>query len=125
MKGQNYSKKRQAIYDAMCSTDEHPSADWIYSKLKGEYPDLSLGTVYRNMRLMQSKNMIKPVAVVNGCERYDAKMTPHSHFVCNCCGKITDVFLGFDLIDRIKIDGGEVQSYNLVYYGLCAECKRS
>lgn len=123
MKGQNYSKKRQAIYDLMCSTKEHPSADWIYNSLKREYPDLSLGTVYRNVKLLESKGMIKSVSVVNGSERYDADTSPHSHFVCSSCGKILDVFVKLDTFSDIQIKGvRRIDSQSLIYYGVCEDC---
>lgn len=123
MKGQNYSKKRQAIYSLLCSTKEHPSADWIYNTLKPEYPDLSLGTVYRNVKLLESKGLIKSVTVVNGSERYDAVTVPHSHFICNNCGKILDVYVKLDTVDHVEIRGVKrISSHSLIYYGICEEC---
>lgn len=123
MRGRNYSKKRQAIYDLMCSTKEHPSAEWVYNKLKSDYPDLSLGTVYRNMKLLEEQGMLKSVAVVDGCGRYDAYVKPHSHFVCSECGKILDVHVSFDAVDRVNIEGvHRIDSHNLVYYGICTDC---
>lgn len=123
MKGQNYSRKRQAIYDLMCSTDRHPTAEWIYNELKLDYPDLSLGTVYRNIKLLESKGMINSVTVVNGCERYDAFTDPHSHFVCRVCGKIIDVFINFNTFPAVKINGArKIESQSLIYYGICEDC---
>ena len=48
-----YSKKREAILNAIQSTKCHPSADWVYQTLKPEHPDLSLGTVYRNLEFFR------------------------------------------------------------------------
>ena len=53
-----YSKKREAILEAMRSTLEHPSAEWIYAKLKPEFPDLSLGTVYRNLAFFRAVGLL-------------------------------------------------------------------
>ncbi len=126
MRTQNYSRKRQAIYELLLSTDTHPSADWIYNSLKPKYPDLSLGTVYRNLKLLESNGAIKSVAVVDGCERYDARISKHSHFVCKKCGRVIDVFFTEsipDIIDKTYIDGArEVESYNLIFYGSCDKC---
>ena len=126
MRTQNYSKKRQAIYELLLSTDSHPSAEWIYNSLKESYPDLSLGTVYRNLKLLESNGSVKPVAVVEGCERYDARMTPHSHFVCRSCGRVLDVFFSenmSDFADEAHISGAKsVDSYNLIFYGTCSGC---
>lgn len=68
-KRQNYSRKREAILSAICSTDIHPTADWIYQKLKPIYPDLSLGTVYRNIARFKEDGLIISVGVVEGQER--------------------------------------------------------
>ncbi len=126
MRTQNYSRKRQAIYELLLSTDSHPSAEWIYNSLKQRYPDLSLGTVYRNLKLLESNGSVKSVAVVEGCERYDARMSPHSHFVCRGCGRVLDVFFPEELDDfaqRAMINGAKsVESFNLIFYGKCSEC---
>jgi Fur family peroxide stress response transcriptional regulator len=66
-----YSKKRDAIYELLASTTCHPSAEWIYRNLKAEYPDLSLGTVYRNLSRFKEDGSIISVGVVDGQERYD------------------------------------------------------
>ncbi len=127
MRTQNYSKKRQAIYELLLSTKEHPTAEWIYNTLKDEYADLSLGTVYRNLKLLEKNGMIKSVAVVNGCERYDALTSPHSHFVCTKCSRVIDVFYRDEVPDFIRnmhIDGADrVDYFSLIYYGTCNNCE--
>ncbi len=126
MRTQNYSRKRQAIYELLLSTKEHPSAEWIYNSLKSEYPDLSLGTVYRNLKLLEENGTVKSVAVVDGRERYDALMSPHSHFVCSKCGRVIDVFFQNEIsniADNLRIDGvKEINSFSLIYYGICDKC---
>lgn len=126
MRTQNYSRKRQAIYELLLSTKEHPSAEWIYNALKSEYPDLSLGTVYRNLKLLENNGAVKSVAVVDGRERYDALMSPHSHFVCNKCGRVIDVFLRneiSDITENLRINGAKrIDSFSLIYYGVCDKC---
>ena len=126
MRTQNYSRKRQAIYELLLSTKEHPSAEWIYNNLKSDYPDLSLGTVYRNLKLLEKNGTVRSVAVVDGRERYDALMSPHSHFVCSKCGRVIDVFLDSllpTLTEELHIDGAkEINSFTLLYYGICDQC---
>lgn len=130
MRTQNYSRKRQAIYELMLSTDTHPSAEWIYNSLKPDFPDLSLGTVYRNLKLLEGNGSVKSVAVVDGCERYDARVSPHSHFICKKCGRILDIFftenmpdLVPDMVRHAALQGvKEIESYSLTFYGECDEC---
>lgn len=124
-----FSKKRQGIIDCIKNTREHPSAEWIYEKLKPLYPDLSLGTVYRNLGELVDKGIIKSVGTVQNKERFDGDVSPHSHVVCSRCGKITDV-LNIDLPDDIKTKAAKLTDYNiesssLTFYGLCADCKKS
>ena len=54
----NNSRKRQAIYDHLCSVTDHPTAEMIYARLKPEIPELSLGTVYRNLTVLLEEGQI-------------------------------------------------------------------
>ena len=120
-----YSKKRQAILDAICSTQTHPNAEWIYSKVKGEYPEISLGTVYRNIALFKEQGDIICVANIGGQERYDGDVSRHSHFICSECECINDIGAANlrEIVKDVSFpDGAEVQGYMLSFYGLCKEC---
>jgi len=124
-----YSKKREAIYQALQNTTSHPSAEWLYQTLKPEHPDLSLGTVYRNLVFFQEQGMIKSVGVVNGQERFDACVSPHCHFVCHDCGAVID-------LNRLELDGDtdhlvsqqygfEVDRHEFTFYGTCKQCMQN
>ncbi len=124
----NFSAKREAIYEALSETKTHPTAEWVYNKLKPSIPDLSLGTVYRNLTVFKEIGLAKSVGVVNGQERFDADMSVHPHFVCNKCFKVIDVpkstnFTDPALYDYIKKEyGAVVESHNVIFYGICREC---
>ncbi len=121
-----YSKKREAILTAIRSTSCHPSAEWVYQTLKPEHPDLSLGTVYRNLIFFQQRGDIQSVGVVRGQERFDAVTSPHSHFVCNSCGVVSDLHniqLDADLNRSVSRQYGlAVERHELTFYGLCPAC---
>ena len=121
-----YSKKREAILTAIRGTDCHPSAEWVYQQLKPLHPDLSLGTVYRNLTFFQKSGQIQSVGVVQGQERFDGIVTPHSHFICNCCGTVMDlpeINTGLDLDGAVSRQYGlAVQRHELTFYGLCHSC---
>ncbi len=121
-----FSRKREAILSAIRSTDTHPSADWICAKLRPEYPDLSLGTVYRNIAMFLEDGEIVSVGVVNGEERFDGITAPHSHFICNKCGKIIDVRMAGldDKMDEAVGDacGVKVFRHELTFRGFCGDC---
>lgn len=115
-----YSRKRNAIYEAVCSTVSHPSAEWVYTKLKPEYPDLSLGTVYRNLALFKESGEIKSVGSVKGQDRFDGNVEPHAHFICKKCGSVSDLME--EQSPDIPVVDGQVEEYQLNFYGLCGNC---
>ena len=125
-KAVRYSKKRSAIYDILRSTKSHPSADWIYDQVRREHPGISLGTVYRNLAAFKAGGRVICVGVVNGQERYDANVEPHSHFVCRRCGAVLDVD---EAAEHPAPDSagscGIVESREIVYHGVCKICSNS
>ena len=119
------SRKRDAILDLMRSTTCHPSADWVYQRMREQFPDVSLGTVYRNLKQLSEEGLIKSVGVVDGQERFDARISPHSHFVCNQCGAVQDLpnCVSEETIAPLGEEYGFVeQSYELHIYGVCKDC---
>lgn len=125
-KRRNYSRKREAILNAVRSTTIHPTADWVYEKLKPEYPDLSLGTVYRNLSQFKQDGTIISVGVVNGQERFDGNVKPHTHFVCSKCGCVLDI--PDEYISSEHIDQAEqkyhlrIDSTDILLRGICPDC---
>ena len=123
-----FSKKREAIYACLCATDTHPTADWIYQQLRPSYPDLSLATVYRNLAQMKDSGLIQSVGVVGGHERYDAIVTPHTHFICTCCNAVRDlrgVQMPAALVDQAEAASGcKITGTSLRLMGLCPKCRK-
>lgn len=122
------SKKRDAMLRLMQSTKCHPSADWVYQQLKPEYPDLSLGTVYRNLNQLSEQHLIQRVGVINGQERFDADLHPHAHFVCNRCGMVIDLPDNPPAQEYSKSlseqYGFKVEGHEFNLRGLCKDCKK-
>lgn len=124
---QRFSKKREAILTCLQNTKSHPTAEWIYDRLKPTYPDLSLGTVYRNLLQMKKAGLICSIGTVDGQERYDADMVPHVHAVCMRCGKVEDLS-AFSVPDQKIIELEQLTGFQLVsakiqLSGLCKECR--
>ncbi len=126
-KKRNYSKKREAILNKLRSTKCHPTAEWLYQNLKSAYPDLSLGTVYRNLAQFKDEGLVASIGVINGQERFDANVTPHTHFVCSKCGAVIDVpgvFRSDEVIRSARRMGFEVTSCEILLHGLCPKCRK-
>ena len=120
-------RKRDAILSCLRQTTEHPSADWVYAKLKPEIPDLALGTVYRNLTLFKEQGLITSLGTVGGVERFDGNVTPHVHFICTACHRVTDlsqIQVPEELnASASRASGGQVESCQLTFRGRCAGCK--
>ena len=124
MVGKRYSRQRELIYQTLMNTKEHPTAEMVYNWLKPENPNLSLGTVYRNLNLLSDEGVITrmPFPV----ERYDAETRPHPHFQCRACGSVYDLEgLPYDAaLDcaASEFSGHDVDRHDLVFSGTCKNC---
>lgn len=122
-------RKRNAILDFLRHTDQHPSAEIIYAQLKTEIPDLSLGTIYRNLALFKQQGLIQSLGSVNGVERFDGTVKPHVHFICNHCGAIIDLHqlqVPELLCQKASAEvDGAVDQCMLTFYGTCCECQNA
>jgi Fur family peroxide stress response transcriptional regulator len=128
-KSRKHSGKRDAILQVIQSTKSHPGAQWVYDTLKPLIPDLSLGTVYRNISLFRQEGRVISVGVVEGEERFDGRTEPHPHFVCEKCGLVLDVGgeIQSELIANLssKIPGCTIDKQKMLFYGICMACSES
>ena len=120
-----YSRQRECIKEYLSSTKEHPTADTIYMKVREVYPNISLGTVYRNLSLLAERGEIVKLSCGDGCDRFDGNTEPHYHFICRHCGRVID--LEMEPIEHINTIAnahfsGRVDGNITYFYGLCDEC---
>jgi len=121
------SRQRERILEILRSTDSHPTANWIYDRLKPEFPDLSLGTVYRNLRILERQGEIVHLESGSTFDRFDARKGPHYHFICDSCGKVMDLDIpAASKLERMaeKAVGVKVERHRLDFFGLCPACVR-
>ena len=119
-------RKRDAILAYLRSTNTHPSAEMVYAKLKPEIPDLSLGTVYRNLALFKQQGMISSLGSVNNVERFDGNTDPHVHFICTSCDDVADLHT-IEIPNPLtntaeETTGGTVSTCQLIFNGICKNC---
>ena len=108
-----YSRQRESIREFVKASKEHPTADDVYASIRKEYPNISLGTVYRNLSLLVELDEIVKVPTGDGPDRFDGNAKPHSHFICTRCHNIFDIAKNFD---------GEIHGHRTTFYGICKEC---
>lgn len=119
-------RKRNAILSYLQRVTNHPSAEMIFSDLKAEIPDLSIGTVYRNLSLFKQQGLVTSVATVSGVERFDGNTDPHVHFICSDCSAVIDLH-HLHTPESLSSSaaacvGGKVDSCQLSFTGKCREC---
>ncbi len=109
------------------NTGTHPSADWIYEKIKIEFKNLSMGTVYRNLSILVKQGLINKIDFGSTFDRYDANTSRHYHHICEKCGLISDLEIPFDENLNGMVTGGGTYTahhHRIEFYGLCDKCKR-
>ncbi|KSV58548.1 Fur family transcriptional regulator [Acetivibrio ethanolgignens] len=120
-----YSRQREAIRTYLAETKEHPTAEMVYSAIRQTYPNISLGTVYRNLNLLVETGEINKLSCGDGLDHFDYDTSSHYHFVCTKCGRVID--LKMDSIDSInKAAGshfdGSIDGHCTYFYGKCPHC---
>lgn len=126
--GIKVTPQRIAIYKELASTDQHPSTETIYKKIKDYYPNISLTTVYRTLETFEKLGLISVVNVLYNAARYDANLSPHHHIVCTECKKVEDVYdesLNNLDISNKTLGDYKVEGYSLLLSGVCQSCRKN
>ena len=120
-----YSRQREAVKEFLASRIDHPTADTVYTNLREKFPNISLGTVYRNLSLLADMGEIIKITTGDGADRFDGRITPHNHLIGRKCHKVSD--LEMESIDSIlgiaqKNFLGKIDSHVTNFYGICGDC---
>lgn len=123
-----HSRQREMIKAFLKSRKDHPTADIVYMNVRQQNPNISLGTVYRNLTLLADMGEIRRLRVGDGVDHFDADTSPHYHFVCTECGAVID--LEMDSIEGItELAGagfnGRIAGHVTYFYGSCGNCAKS
>ncbi len=119
------SRQREKILDILHTSSIHPTAAWIYERLKEEIPDLSMGTIYRNLNILIEQRLVRKIDFGSTFDRFDANVDPHYHFICEKCGAIIDLDLPIDasLNEMVnKKTQFRAKRHRIEFYGLCNKC---
>jgi len=117
------TKQKEAILSAVRAMHNHPTADEIYSRLRIEHPQISLGTVYRNLNNFAQEGEILKIPIMGGKDRFDFKTDAHEHMLCDNCNKVFDVEVDVEIkLAETGANDPRLNGYTLVLHGLCPDC---
>ncbi len=121
-----YSRQRELIYNAVMEEHVHPTAEDVYKKLKLDNPQLSLGTVYRNLQVLSEIGSLKKLTFPDKPDKYDGNKKQHYHGICVNCGDIKDIYIGYkeDIDKQVNDETGYVVlSHDVVFNVICPKCE--
>jgi Fe2+ or Zn2+ uptake regulation protein len=128
-RGLRLTGPRRVLLDVVRATGSHPTAEWVHRMVRRRLPRVSLGTVYRNLRLLVAQGLVKELPGPHA--RFDGNLSDHHHFTCLGCGRISDVPGGATepqsraLCGRVAAQSGASVTYHRIeFYGRCAACQR-
>lgn len=123
--GLKVTRQRREIYLLLAMDESHPDAEHVYKLVRKKIPNISLDTVYRNLRTLEENGIIQKAGATGYRTRFDAKMEPHYHFVCTRCGRISDFCSdeldGYESPPEVK-RMGSVKTVYVELRGLCSKC---
>lgn len=123
--GQRFTEQRAAVYRFLRRTDEHPSADDVFTSVRGVIPDISLATVYKSLETLVSCGLASKLTYGDGSARYDGRTDPHPHARCLSCGEVRDLPGQLDpesLAGVGELPGFTVEGLRVELVGVCQAC---
>lgn len=123
--GVRITPQRHAILEYLISSEMHPTADEIYKALEDDFPNMSVATVYNNLRVFRNTGLVKELTYGDSSSRFDFVTHDHYHIICDQCGKIVDFHHpGLEEVEHLAshVTGFQVNSHRLEVYGTCPEC---
>jgi Fur family transcriptional regulator, peroxide stress response regulator len=126
-RGLRLTAQRMAVFQALVGDSTHPTAEFMFIRIRETLPSLSLSTVYRILESLESEGLIRRVSTSNGVTRFDANLDPHQHLICRVCGRMTD-FAEASLsrlpLPDIQADGFFAEELDIRVVGTCRGCRR-
>lgn len=124
--GLKKSRQRDAILAFLSPRKDHPTADTVYMGVRSQFPNISLGTVYRNLTLLSEMGVIQKIDMGGTLpDRFDPNPEPHYHFACTSCGCVDDIEIPYQsLVDQLAARhyGGTITGHRTFFHGLCRTC---
>lgn len=120
-----YSRQREAILKLLKDRIDHPTADTLYEDVRKVIPNISLGTVYRNLAMLSKNGDILKISMADGSDRFDGNVMPHYHFTCNKCGAVSDIHM--PQAEELNKNAacyadGVIENHFIMFNGCCNAC---
>jgi Fur family peroxide stress response transcriptional regulator len=127
--GIRVTAQRIAVAEALADSTDHPTAQLLYDRVHARFPQITLGTIYNALALLEEKGFVQALTFENAT-RYDTNITPHANLVCVDCGRIVDVNDEDGMVKRLgenvtAASGFDLISQRVDFYGTCPDCRRS
>lgn len=124
--GVRITPQRHAVLEYLINSMSHPTADDIYKALEGKFPNMSVATVYNNLRVFREIGLVKELTYGDSSSRFDCNTSDHYHIICESCGKIVDFhYPSLEEVESLaeQVTGFDVSHHRMEVYGLCGDCK--
>lgn len=125
-RGRKVTAQRQCIFRVLHGEATHPTAEAVFAAASAEMPTMSLKTVYQTLHELADLGEIAALDVGTGTTRFDPNVEgAHHHLVCRQCGKVRDLHADFSAVTvpAGADDGFEVSEAEVVFRGLCRQCR--
>lgn len=122
-----HSKQRDIILNDILKRCDHPTAEMIYESVRKENPNISLGTVYRNLNLLAELGNIRKINMPSSSDRFDKTLENHYHLYCNNCKNVTDIMMDdvSNMYEKVeKQNECKIISHDIMFIGICMNCKK-
>ncbi|WP_040912224.1 peroxide-responsive transcriptional repressor PerR [Lentibacillus jeotgali] len=125
--GVRITPQRHAVLEYLLNSMVHPTADDIYKALEGKFPNMSVATVYNNLRVLRKIGLVRELTYGDSSSRFDFNSSEHYHIICEECGKIVDFH--YPTLDEVEslaeqVTGFDVSHHRMEIYGKCEECQQ-
>lgn len=125
--GVRITPQRHAVLEYLLNSMIHPTADEIYKALEDKFPNMSVATVYNNLRVLREIGLVRELTYGDSSSRFDCNTTDHYHIICDGCGKIVDFhYPPLDEVESLaeQVTGFEVSHHRMELYGKCGDCQK-
>ena len=124
----NYSKQREIIFDTLQENVVHPTAEYLYTKIKEKDPKISLATLYRNLNQLAENGIIKKIDGLENSSHFDHNTHEHYHFICKKCKWVFDI--DADVAPALlrkteELTDFVIENHDIVFSGICKDCRQT